>query len=228
MEAQCLEPPERGYLAGVRELCDRYGALLVFDEVVTGFRWALGGAQERFGVMPDLTCLGKAIANGMPLSAIGGRRKFMNELDHVFFSMTFGGECLSLAAAIATIDILKTKDYEQIWNLGDIFDQWMNEAAEANGLSIEFEGSAPRHKLSFSDDYADPGGMKDLFFQEMVKQGILFSNVLYVTFAHNIEDMAKIAMAADRAFAFVKKNIGDIDSALEGRRSIKIFERNKH
>ena len=122
MEAQALTAPEPGFLEGVRELCTKYGALLIFDEVVTGFRWSLGGASEYYGVTPDLCCLGKALANGMPLSAIAGKKEYMQELNHAFFSMTFGGECLSLAAAIETIKELKTKNYNHIWRLGNMLD----------------------------------------------------------------------------------------------------------
>ena len=121
MEAQALTPPSAGFLEGVKRLCSTYGALLIFDEVVTGFRWDLGGAQKYYNVTPDLACFGKAMANGMPVSAIAGKAEYMKELDHAFFSMTFGGECLSLAASIATIKELRKKDYQHIWKLGDMF-----------------------------------------------------------------------------------------------------------
>ena len=226
LEAQALTPPNPGFLEGVRELCTQYGALLIFDEVVTGFRWALGGAQEYYGVTPDLCCLGKAIANGMPLSAIAGKKEYMNELNHVFFSMTFGGECLSLAAALETIKELKTKDYNHIWRLGNILDEGMEDLASKHKLKVNFSGSAPRHNLSFDSSYKDASGMKDLFFQEMVKQGILFPNVIYISFSHTEKDINKTIQAADNAFKFVKDNIDNIDQVLEGRKSIDIFRKN--
>src|SRR5262249_2992213 len=95
-----------GYLAGVKERVHKAGALLVFDEVITGFRFANGGAQELFGVTPDLTALGKGMSNGFPLSAVCGRRDLMKEMEEIFFSFTMGGEALSLAAAKATIEKL--------------------------------------------------------------------------------------------------------------------------
>ena len=110
MEVQALTAPAPGFLEGVKRLCRTYGALLIFDEVVTGFRWDLGGAQKYYDVTPDLACFGKAMANGMPISAIAGKSEYMKELDHAFFSMTFGGECLSLAASIATIKELQHKE----------------------------------------------------------------------------------------------------------------------
>src|SRR5262249_4371992 len=99
--------PNPGYLQGVRELADRHGALLVFDEIITGFRYANGGAQELFGVTPDLATFGKGIANGYPLAAVAGRAEIMRLMEEIFFSFTFGGETLSLAAAKATLDKLR-------------------------------------------------------------------------------------------------------------------------
>lgn len=227
LEPQALTSPAPGFLQGVRDLCDKYKVVLIFDEVVSGFRWSLGGAQEYFGVTPDLCCLGKAIANGMPLAAIAGKKEFMKELDHVFYSMTFGGECLSLVAAIETIKELKTKDYNHIWELGNMLDKGIKDSAKKYNLDINFAGSAPRHNLSFNPEtYSDAQGMKDLFFQEMVKQGILFPNVVYISFAHTKKDIEKTIKAADKAFKFVSENLNNIDNVLEGKRSISIFRKN--
>ena len=226
MEAQALTAPKEGFLQGVRKLCDKYGALLIFDEVVTGFRWALGGAQEYYGVTPDLCCLGKALGNGMPISAIAGKKKYMKELDHVFFSMTFGGECLSLAAAIETLKELKEKDYNHIWDLGNHLRAGMLCLEEDHNININFQGSAPRHNLTFHEGYEDPDGMKALFYQEMVKRGILFPNVIYKQFSHTNEDIEKTLEVAHFAFKYVKNNMHKIDDALEGKRSTQIFRKN--
>jgi|TARA_Y100000034_G_scaffold112228_1_gene145997 glutamate-1-semialdehyde aminotransferase len=226
MEAQALTAPEPGFLEGVRELCTKYKALLIFDEVVTGYRWSLGGAQEYYGVIPDLCCIGKSMANGMPISAIAGKKKYMQELNYIFFSMTFGGECLSLAASIETIEELKEKDFGHIWKLGDMFDKGIKENAKKYGLNINFAGSAPRHNLTFDESYEDPNGMKALFYQEMVKQGILFSNVLYIQFSHTETDIQDTINSSDKAFKFVKDNINNIESVLEGKKSIDIFRKN--
>ena len=226
MEPQALTTPKPGFLEGVRELCDKYGALLIFDEVVSGFRWGIGGAQKYYGVTPDLCCLGKAIANGMPISAIVGKKKYMQELNHVFFSMTFGGECLSLAAAIETIKELKTKDYNHIWELGDLLDKGIKEAAKKYDIKINLAGSAPRHNLSFPSTYEDPQGMKAVFYQEMVKQGIFFPNVIYIQFSHTKKDINKTIQAADKSFKFLKDNLDNLDNVLEGKKSIDIFRKN--
>jgi glutamate-1-semialdehyde aminotransferase len=227
LEPQALTTPAPRFLQGVRELCDKYKVLLIFDEVVTGFRWGLGGAQEYFGVTPDLCCMGKAVANGMPLGIIAGKEKYMNELNHVFFSMTFGGETLSLATAIATIKELKTKDYNHIWELGNMLDKGIKETAKKYNLDIIFAGDAPRHNLSFSPEtYKDVDGVKALFYQEMVKQGILFPNVIYIQFSHTKNDIKKTIKAADKAFKFVSENLNNIDNVLEGKRSVTIFRKN--
>jgi len=227
MEPQALTTPKPGFLEGVRELCTKYGVLLIFDEIVTGFRWSLGGASEYYGVTPDLCCLGKAMANGMPLAAIVGKKEYMQELNHTFFSMTFGGECLSLAASIATIKKLKTKNYNHIWRLGNMLDTGIKSLAKEYNLDIIFDGEAVRHgPLQFSEKYDDPKGMKGLFYQEMVKQNILFSNAVLVSFSHTESDIKKTIKAANNAFKFVKDNINNIDNALEGKRSVDIFRQN--
>jgi glutamate-1-semialdehyde aminotransferase len=226
MEPQALTAPQPGYLRGVRDLCDKYGCLLIFDEIVTGFRWALGGMQEIEGVTPDLTCLGKAMANGMPMAAIAGKREYMEELNHAFFSMTFGGECLSLAASIETIKILKTKDYSRIWEMGNLLDSGIKETAKRYDLDINFAGSAPRHNLTFSSEYEDPSAMKGVFYQEMVKQNILFPNVIYIQFSHKEQDIQRTIDVSDKAFRYVKENLHRIDTVLEGKRSVDIFRKN--
>jgi glutamate-1-semialdehyde aminotransferase len=226
LEAQALTPPDPGFLEGVRSLCDKYGAILIFDEVVTGFRWDLGGAQKRFGVTPDLACFGKAMGNGLPIAAICGKRELMQELNHAFFSMTFGGECLSLAASAETIRELKEKDYSHIWQLGDSLDAGIKAAAHRYGLDVNFAGSGPRHNLTFKETHKDPGGMKDLFYQEMVKRDILFPNVIYINFAHTQSDIDMTVRAADEAFKFVADHQENVDGVLQGKRSVSIFRKN--
>lgn len=123
--AVILEPvgliaPAPGFLEAVRTLCDQYGAILIFDEIITGFRIHMGGAQALYNVTPDLACFGKAMGNGMPISAIVGKRDIMRVMEDIFFSGTFGGETLSLAAAIATIDKLeKINGPRRMAELGD-------------------------------------------------------------------------------------------------------------
>src|SRR5690606_26907203 len=107
LEPMNVEQPKADFLAVVQDMAHAHGALLIFDATITGFRLDLGGAQKLFGVTPDLSTFGKGLANGYPLSAVVGRSDVMKEMEEVFFSFTFGGETLSLAAARATLKKLR-------------------------------------------------------------------------------------------------------------------------
>jgi glutamate-1-semialdehyde aminotransferase len=222
--------PERGFLGGVRELCTRYDTILIFDEMITGFRWALGGAQEYYGVVPDMATFGKAIANGMPISVIAGREKYMNEFNKIFFSMTFGGEACSLAAAIETItELRENKDriYSHIWGQGARLAIAFNEHARMLGVDAEMTGQAPWHNIRFNTN--DPSGCKDLFHQEMVKNGVLMGTQIYVTPAHKKRHINKTIKAIKHSLNIVSKAINDggVDKYLGGRRSCAIFSPRK-
>jgi glutamate-1-semialdehyde aminotransferase len=228
MEPTSLERPFGDYLYWVKFLCEKYGAVLIFDEVVTGFRWALGGAQEYYGVTPHLTAMGKAMANGMPISIVAGKKEIMNEFDHVFFSSTFGGEACSIAAAIATVKELEEKRdeiYPHIWKFGDILRIGFNDAAARIGIDTDMFGMAPRHNIRFNTD--DPSGCKDLFHQEMVKRGILIGTQIYVTWAHKEKHIVKTIDAMYDSLKIVAKadSEKDIDKYLEGERSAAIFKK---
>lgn len=228
MEPVSLVQPKPGFLEGVRKLCTKYGVVLIFDEVITGFRWALGGAQEYFGVTPDVASMGKAIANGMPLAVIAGKKEFMKEMDAIFFSMTFGGEACSLAAAIETVKELKERKdeiYTHMWGLGDKLAKSFNDSAKEHGVDAEMFGMGPRHNIRFGED--DAHGCKDLFHQEMVKRGILIGTQIYVSAAHTKEHIKKTTDAVHESLAVVKRALdGDgVDSYLDGDRSQIIFRK---
>jgi glutamate-1-semialdehyde 2,1-aminomutase len=151
-------PPEPGYLEGLRRLCDESGALLVFDEVMTGFRLARGGAAERFGVTPDLTCMGKIIGGGLPLAAFGGRAEIMQRLSPVgpvYQAGTLSGNPLAVAAGRKTLEILSRPGaYEALEALGEAVDAAIRPAVEDRGLSMSrvgtmftifFRATPPRH-----------------------------------------------------------------------------------
>lgn len=139
LEPATTTAPAPGFLEAVRALADRHGAVLVFDEIVTGFRIALGGAQAFYGVTPDLACFGKAMGNGMPISAIVGRRDIMRVMEDVFVSGTFGGEALSLAASLATIDKLERGNgVERLKALGRRLAGVLGDGLAASGLDRHF------------------------------------------------------------------------------------------
>ncbi|MGH9460642.1 MAG: aminotransferase class III-fold pyridoxal phosphate-dependent enzyme, partial [Vicinamibacteria bacterium] len=152
MEPIGIVEPRDGFLEEVREMTRAEGAILIYDEVITGFRIALGGAQQFFGVKPDLACFGKALANGYPLAAIVGRRDIMEVFDQVFFSFTFGGETLSLAAAAATIQEMRDKNViAHLWEQGSRLKDGYTVLAREFGIQeiTSCEGLPPRTVVQF-------------------------------------------------------------------------------
>ena len=223
--AVMLEPmntaePPAGYLKGLKELARRHGALLIFDEIITGFRWSIGGAQAHYGVTPDLACFGKAMGNGMPISAVVGPANIMRLMEDIFYSGTFGGETLSLAAAIATIDkIEKEKVTERLWSTGaDLKAQALARIAKA-GLSeaVGLVGAAPWAILTFKDQgKASKEAIKTLFLREMIAAGVLINASHNVCFAHSPADIARVLAAYDHALAVLREALdrGDIERRL--------------
>src|SRR5579872_5059881 len=135
MEPVSFVPPENGYLQAVKDLCHEHDALLIFDEMVTGFRLHLGGAQSLLGVTPDLACFGKAMANGFPLSAIVGREEVMRLMETIFFSFTFGGDAMSLAACKSTINEMRQNNViEHLERVGQKLKDGCNEIINSVGL----------------------------------------------------------------------------------------------
>lgn len=191
-EPVILDAPENDFLNKMQEICRVNGALLIFDEVVDGFRFSIGGAQNYFGVTPDLATFGKAAANGMPLSIVAGKRQIMDAVDKkIFISTTFGGETLSLAAGIAVMKELKNKGVtEKIWSLGRVIKEKTNQMARDIGVNIELKGYPCR--LAF--EYADENGKKDwlynsIFMQECVKRGVLLGWSIFPCYTHTDSDI---------------------------------------
>ncbi len=193
------------YLETVRDITHRHGAVLVFDEVITGFRFALGGAQAWLGVTPDLASFGKAMGNGMPISAIVGRADIMAEMEQVFLSGTFGGEALSLAASIAVIDKMRREPViERLWQTGERL------AAEVRGLIarhrlddvVSLVGQPPWTLLSIRDHPRARGAaIKTMFKREMFANGVLIGGSHNICHAHDDTDIAVVARAYDRTLA---------------------------
>ena len=158
----CIMPAE-GFLGGLRSLCDQYGIALIFDEVITGFRMSIGGAQQYFGITPDLSVFAKAIGSGYPISAIVGKREWMGLIEEakVIHAGTMNSSCPTVAAALATIEVLEQEDpYERMFRLGNRLMQGLREAATENGLPLLVQGPGPMFNLCFTDlesirDYRD-------------------------------------------------------------------------
>lgn len=227
MEPVALIDPKPGYLQGVRDLCDKYDTILIFDELITGFRWALGGAQQHYGVTADLATYGKAISNGMPLAVLCGKTKYMMELDEVFFSGTYLGDLLSIAAAIETIKELKEGAdhiYPYIWNQGRRMSEAFNSYANEIGINAEMYGPGPRHNIKFSVD--DAKGAKDLFHKEMISRDIFIGTQIYICMSHTEELIGETIKAMKQSLLSVKCALDSntIDGALGGNRSADIFK----
>jgi glutamate-1-semialdehyde 2,1-aminomutase len=204
MEPMNTTDPLPGFLAGVAELTHRNGAVFIFDEVITGFRFANGGAQELFGVTPDLVCLGKGIANGYPLSAVAGRADIMALMEEVFFSFTMGGEALSLAAASAALAKLEREPVvETLRRTGQTILDGTRERIARHGIGgfARASGHPSWTFLQFADG---PGcsqwEIKTLFMQEVLARGVLSLGTHNVTYAHSNEDVAQLMRVYDEVF----------------------------
>ncbi len=206
-----LEPmnvayPVPGYLEGLRTLASKEGAVLVFDETITGFRFAIGGAQELFGVTPDLTTLGKGVANGYPLSVVCGRRDVMMEMEEVFFSFTMGGETLSLAAALATMQkLVREPVIDTMRARGEKLSRGVSERLAKHGVSGFM--SASGHPCWSFLNFADAPGaslweIKTLWLQEIFERGILSLGTHNISYAHSDADIDRLLAVYDEVMPF--------------------------
>jgi glutamate-1-semialdehyde 2,1-aminomutase/spore coat polysaccharide biosynthesis protein SpsF len=205
IEPMNIEDPPRHYLAELKELLHRAGVLLVFDEVITGFRYALGGAQSLFAVTPDLAAFGKAMGNGMPISAVVGRSDVMRLMEDIFYSGTFGGEALSLAAAIAVIDKMRREPViETLWNRGgDLAGRVRTRIAGAGlGEVIHLRGKAPWMILDIRDHpAARKQAIRTRLATELIANGVLITGSHNLCYAHTAADMDRVVQAYERALA---------------------------
>lgn len=237
MEPCHYEQPDVGFLEGVRELCTKHGAILIFDEMVTGYRWANGGAQGHFGVTPDLATFGKACANGFPLAFLCGKRELMEHADVV--SGTFGGEAMSLAACNAVLDIYKTEPIiETLWARGKQFQEGFNDLAQVIDVPAICDGFAVKPRIKFTvgelngmdpalpwpalqqERYAGTNRMAmSLFLQETAVRGILWHPAGGNVSAAMAKDDIEFALTGmGEALAVVKKALETGDwSALHGK-----------
>lgn len=231
MEPVSVDLPRDNFLEKVRALTHAHGAVLIFDEVITGFRLARGGAQEYFGVTPDLACFGKALANGFPLSAVAGQRELMRVFDDIFFSFTFGGETLSLAAAKATLQTLLDKDVIGVlWEQGGRLQEGFNVLAAGLGLSPYFacKGLPPRTVIDLkAPDGIDPLLVKGILQQEMVRRGVLWAGYHNVCFSMSEADVMQVLRAYRAALPVVAEALasGAPEKFLEGEGLQPVFRR---
>ena len=210
MEPMNVAFPAQGYLEGVRELTKRFGVILVFDETITGFRFSKGGAQEYFKVLPDLSTFGKGIANGFPLSAIVGKREIMLEMEEIFFSGTFGGELLSLAASKVVLElVLKNGVCNQLTEIGQDLVKKVEEIVDYHNLKkvLHFSGHPSWKFLNWNatEEFSAPA-IRNLFLQEIFEAGVLVINSHNINLKHE-QEMKKIANAYEHSLGVVSQAI---------------------
>jgi glutamate-1-semialdehyde aminotransferase len=223
LEPSGAEVPDPEFLPGVVELSRHYGAVSVFDEVITGFRLGPGGARQRYGVSPDLSCYGKALGNGMPISAVAGSWEAMRPFEEVFFSGTHGGETLSLAAAAAVLDRLADGEaHASIGRLGRLMLDGIEDLIERYGISdlVRVGGEPERAVVTFAGD--DHLITKSWVQQCLIERGVLFNGSMFICARHTRDDIHRALLAFDAAFATVAQG-GDLQPLLRGPAVAPVF-----
>ena len=236
--AVILEPiqstgPDEGYLEGVKDLAHKYGAILIFDEVVSGFRYALGGASELYKVTPDLASFGKGMANGYAGSAVAGRKDLLEQIEQgVFISTTFGGDSIFMAAALATIKILERPNFfEHIRNIGTIQRNGLIELVNKYNLQdvLTVTGLPEHAGISFeghgSLSYLD---IQSVYSQEMISNGILIFAIYNLNASHTEKEAKAYLEATDKAFLKIRQAVDNdsVEGILFGGKVNPVFKRN--
>jgi len=228
LEAEATTPPTAGYLNQVKELCEQRGAVLIFDEMITGFRWHLGGAQKFHGVVPHLSTFGKAMGNGFAISALMGKREIMrlggleHEQARVFLlSTTHGAETHALAASLETIRIFRERGViEFLWAQGERLRALVNLSMAENRLDGFFELLGRPCNLVFGtldQDHNRSQAFRTLFMQELIKRGVIAPSFV-VSFSHSDADIDRTAEAVYEAHAIYRKALDEgIEKYLEAR-----------
>ena len=214
IEPDTLEAPDLDFLNEARNICDKYGIILIFDEIICGFRTALGGASRKFKVLPDLGCFGKAMANGYPLSALVGRKGIMKKLNDVFISGTFSGEILSIIACIETIKILKRENViGNLERLGGQLKSKLNDIFRNHKLlsQVEFAGNDWWPRLKIKNTEIEKSVFTTLLRQELLSNGLFMGASLNLCMAHQNN---KIMTRTLKSFS---KSIDSFKNAVESK-----------
>lgn len=222
MEPVAATLPRPGFLKGVQDLARKHGAIFIFDELVTGFRLAIGGAAEYYGVEPDLVCYGKAISNGEPLAVLAGRKDIMSVLDaqEVFFSFTQAGYLPSIAAALATLDFMKAHNvHAHLWRIGAMLSEGCEKLIVKYGLPMKMAGLHPHSIFVFKDAAGNDNlALKSLFLQETAKAGVFTNTSNMITYAHKTSDIREVLKRLERVFGVMGEAVSTnkIEAMLEG------------
>lgn len=209
------ELPAEGFLEGLRELAVKDGIVLIFDEIKTGFRLALGGAQEFFGVKPDLAAFSKAMANGYPLSAFAGSKDIMGILEdrnpekpNANISTTFAGETMSLAALCATIGILrKPGTYEKMYRIGQLLMDGLKQLAAEHGIPVTVQGVGTWFSASLDCELKNSGSANQLFYRGLLERGVFCVGDWHLTLSHGNREVEETLRASAAALKDVKNEL---------------------
>jgi glutamate-1-semialdehyde aminotransferase len=220
LEPYIYDLPQNMFLHQLVGAAHKYGAIVVFDEVVTGFRTKDFSAQKYFKVTPDLSCFGKAMANGLPISVVCGKKEIMKVLEgDCFVSSTFGGELLSIVSTLATIKVLEDeKAIDSIWNYGTMLKDGYNDIASDLELDTSSVGCPSRTMYKFPS-----GDHKSLFWQECIKRGVLFGYAQFISYSHREEEILYTLDVVKEALKVVKKNWKNPLRALRGKAAKEVF-----
>jgi 3-aminobutanoyl-CoA transaminase len=207
---QKMEIPKPGFLEGVRELANKHGTVLVFDEVRTCFRLRMGGAQELYGVTPDLTVLGKGMANGYAISVVTGKADIMMAAaQKLFISSTFFPNSDGYIAALKTIEIMERDNVlNNIWEKGNRLLTKIQNIIDKHEVGAELSGVAPMFFITFKRDETNTQKEKrDDFYTQLIRKGFFFTphHHAYISYRHTEEDLDKTATAIDEAMAYIKE-----------------------
>lgn len=230
LEPVVFREPEDNFLHKVADLCNEKRIVLIFDEMWTGFRMELGGAQEYFGITPDLATYSKAIANGMPLSVLTGKLEIMNLAENdVFFYSTFGGEALSLAAAKATIEEIRGNSVPRyLADKGKRLTEGYNKLAKKHGLAFtRCIGYNFRSMVTFDSSAGDPLLLKSLMQQEMIKRGILWSGFHNMSYSHTDSDIDYTLKVYEEVLPILKRvhEEGKVAESIKGEPVQPVFRK---
>ncbi len=231
LEPFIFEAPKNNFLNQVQELCNENGTLLIFDEMWTGFRVAVGGAQEYFDIKPDLAVYSKAFANGMPIALLTGRKDILQLFEKdVFFYSTFGGEVLSIAAAMATIgEMIEQNVPKALAEKGKKLKDGYNALAAKYHLAdvTSCQGFDCRTIITFNAAAGDPLILKSYVQQEMIKRRILWGGFHNVSFSHSEEDIFHTLEAYDEVLALLAEALkqGNVAALLKGKPVEAVFRK---
>lgn len=229
MEPMNIEYPKEGFLEDVRALTSKHNILLIFDEIITGFRFHIGGAQSLFSVEPDIATFGKGLGNGMPISAIVGRSEIMMLMDDIFFSGTFGGEALSIAAAIAVIDKYQSDNViNSLHQKGRLLSDNIRTSAIKHNVewfNLKGHDSWKIYDITSVND-VDQNIYKTLLIEKLCEKGILTIGSNNINYALTVKDIKKISKSFEEVFEYISciEKKGDIENHISGNKIKPVFK----